>query len=82
MIADVKLPDGWKAEQRGHLGQYVITNPAWDGAMTVSFTHRNFEPGYSTVHHTAFNKYSGRGWKQRLVNDAVAKLTETYEDEK
>lgn len=78
---NTELPENWVAEP--HLSSFALRCPGvTNGAVTINFDRRwwNLGWGYSeiskhipgcTSHRT---KYVGRGWQQKLVDDAVAAL--------
>lgn len=77
-MTDLKLPDGWTSEHYVGCGT-SITWPA-HGGVTIDWERRGFRSGYSvTGALTSTAKYTGRGWKQRLVDDAVAWLRGVWE---
>lgn len=82
---DVHLPEGWKLEAFPRDPAHaVLSTPAPLFYMaTIDFHARGFRAGYRTTGqfvgeewNKSRKKYGGRGWKQVLVNDAVAHLME------
>lgn len=79
MSANPTLPAGWASEDWG--GQLVLKAPAlvghvpYAGYVTVDFSRRCFRSGSVTIGPAASQAtYTGRGWRQRLIDDAVAWL--------
>lgn len=79
------IPVGWTLEPLPRQPDYVLlSTPAPRSYMTtVDFRLRGFRSGYSTTGRLVGDewnkrrkKYGGRGWKQALVDDAVAHLQE------
>ena len=80
-----RVPEGWTIEPLPRQPDYVlISTPAPQRYMaTVDFRARGFRSGYSTTGrfvgeewNKRRKKYGGRGWRQVLVDDAVASLGE------
>lgn len=77
---NVKLPEGWTSEYSQ--GVFMFTNSPTNGAVTVNFDRRwwNLGWGYSITSRRIPGcasegiKYCGRGWQQKLVDDAMAAL--------
>lgn len=79
---NVRIPEGWQFKQLKpeKLGCYLLTTPSTRPPVlmaTVDFRRRVFRGGLTVtgraaVEITAF--YTGRGWRQRLVDDAMAWL--------
>lgn len=81
----LRIPEGWTIEPLERLPDYaLITTPPLRRYMaTVDFKHRGFRSGYNISGryvgeewNKPRKKYVGRGWKQALVDDAVAHLQE------
>ena len=81
----LRIPEGWTLEPLGRLPDYaLLSTPTPRQYMaTVDFHARGIRSGYSTTGRfvgEAWNKprkkYGGRGWRQALVDDAVAHLQE------
>lgn len=79
------VPEGWTLEGLPRQPDQALlsTPPPQRYMVTIDFRMRGFRNGYSTTGMLvgeAWNqkrkKYNGRGWKQQLVDDAVAKLRE------
>lgn len=78
--ANIILPEGWTGEACGE--SFALYRDPSNGAVTVSFDRRwwNLGWGYSTtscnIHGCTSRgtKYSGRGWQQKLIDDAVTAL--------
>lgn len=71
----VKVPEAWRAEELRE-GDYLLIS-GLDGMVTVDFRHRSYRGGYSTTGPViAGGTLTGRGWKQKLVDQAVQWLTE------
>lgn len=73
-----ELPPGWFAESyRDH--EVIITAVGEDGqkigSVSVNETVRGFALGYCQVlRHQQMQDATGRGWKQRLYEAAIAEL--------
>ncbi len=67
------IPEGWT--QQTWLTNLVIEWPK-HGAMTVDFDSRRFGLGWTSgvYGQPQTDVYHGRGWQQRLVDDAVQHL--------
>jgi len=79
------IPDGWTLEPLPRQPDYALlsTTEPRRYMATIDFDHRGFRSGYSTTGryvgeewNKPRKKYTGRGWKQQLVDDAVAHLQE------
>jgi hypothetical protein len=72
------LPEGWTFELLPRDPDHVVihTPPPGRYMVTIDFRLRGFRMGWSTLGPLVSKrkKYSGRGWKQALVDDAVAYL--------
>ena len=84
-MTDLQIPDGWMLEPLERLPDHALitTPPPRRYMATVDFRLRGFRSGYSTSSrfvgeewNKRRKKYGGRGWKQALVDDAVAHLQE------
>lgn len=82
---DLSAPDGWTLELLERRPDYaLLSTPSPRQFMaTIDFRMRGFRSGYSTTGrlfgeewNKRRKKYGGRGWKQSLVDDAVAHLQE------
>jgi hypothetical protein len=70
----IQLPEGWKKEDAPALG-VVVSAPAnfgGGGHVTIDEKRRNFTLGQCQVFRRG--DYEGRGWKERLYNDAISHL--------
>lgn len=85
---DVHVPEGWSLEPMPRLPNHVVlhTPPPMPYMVTIDFIGRGFRTGHSISArfvgeewNKARKKYRGRGWKQELVNDAVAYLGEVLQ---
>jgi hypothetical protein len=66
-----RLPPGWTAERWSGL---VVISAAFD-SITIDFVHREFRYGTVVTGSPANTaKYTGRGWRERLLDDAVVAL--------
>ena len=73
MIFNPTLPNGWTSEDLG--ASQLLLRCADGGMVTLDFERRLFRAGYSTAGPpTSTAKYTGRGWQQRLLADAIAQL--------
>ncbi len=79
-MTQFRIPEGWSLEPLGLLlDQHVLltTSPPGRYMTSIDFRARGFRTGYSTTGRlVGGKKYGGRGWKQALVDDAVAHLQE------
>lgn len=69
-LEGVLLPVGWRHET-SH-GATVIVGPS--GGVTVDFERRGYALGWVLVRPETPMLYTGRGWRKRLVQDAVDAL--------
>ncbi len=76
-------PEGWTLEPIDSLAHHVVlTSPVPDRFMaTIDFRSRGIRTGYSTTGSMLGETWKGkrkvygrRGWKQAIVDDAVAHL--------
>lgn len=81
----LRIPEGWTLEPLERLPDYMLltTPPSPSYMATIDFKHRGIRSGFSTtgrfvgeVWNKPRKKYGGRGWKQAIVDDAVAHLRE------
>lgn len=72
MIANPTLPEGWTSEDRGD--ELIIDAADGRGSVTIRWDLRSFCLGVGFAGPATTAKYTGRGWKERLLADAVAKL--------
>lgn len=77
----VVVPDGWRLEGLSMPDQVLLSDPSGSFMTTIDFGKRGLRTGYSTTGrfigeewNKVRKKYGGRGWKQALVDDAVAHL--------
>ena len=83
-VDGLRIPDGWTLEPLPRQEDYaLLSTPSPCYMATIDFGRRGIRSGYSTTGlfvGEAWNKprkkYGGRGWKQALVDDAVAHLQE------
>jgi hypothetical protein len=80
-----RIPEGWTLELLPRQPDHVLLNTPLPRRYmaTIDFHARGIRTGYSTTGmfvgeewNKRRKKYGGRGWKQTLVNDAVAHLQE------
>lgn len=84
MKEDISIPDGWTIEPLERIDQVLLSTPSPGRYMvTIDFHARGFRIGYSTTGRIVGEewnkrrkKYGGRGWRQTIVDDAVAHLEE------
>lgn len=75
MIANPTLPDGMSCEEFGD-GCQTISKPGV-GGVTIDWRGRGWRRGWSTTGRLDSKvTFSGRGWQQRLLADAVRELQE------
>lgn len=78
MIANPTLPDGWTSEDLG--GSFLLIDTPrnrYRCSVTVDFTARGWRAGWSkTGRLDSRDTYIGRGWRDRLIADAVEYLQE------
>ena len=70
-MTDIKLPDGWHTWPT-YKDALAIT--CGEGFVSIDFQKRAFEAGHTRVFTDRSDIYTGRGWKQRLVDDAIKHL--------
>jgi hypothetical protein len=82
-VHGVRVPEGWALEALPRLPDYALlsTPPPMHYMVTIDFHRRGFRTGCSVSAkfvgeewNKMRKKYRGRGWKQALVDDAVAHL--------
>lgn len=79
MIENPTLPEGWTSEAYRHDCTVIHRKPY--GLVTIDWTKRGFRSGVSSTGRlTSTAKYMGRGWRQRLVADAVQSLRDIWKD--
>jgi len=75
MAFSISLPDGWTSEPCYGRDAEVITSPS-HVFVTVDWSNRGFRSGITTIGTLmGAKKYTGRGWRQQLVDDAVSWLS-------
>jgi hypothetical protein len=79
----VIVPGGWTLELLPRQPDHALLRAPSGHMVTIDFCKRGIRMGYSTSGrflgegwNTHRKKYVGRGWRQELVNDAVALLQE------
>ena len=69
------IPEGWRIDSSRNNDYEMIQEPT---GMTVTIDHvkRRAYPGYGNRDGQPINDivYSGRGWRDRMITDAVAHL--------
>lgn len=84
-LADLRVPEGWTLEPLERQPDYalLITLLSPRYMATIDFRARGIRSGYSVSGrfvgeewNKRRKKYGGRGWRQTLVDDAVAHLRE------
>jgi len=81
----LRIPNGWTLESLPLLSNHHVLTTTSPGRYmaTIDFGARGIRAGHSTTTTSRFvgeernkrrKKYGGRGWKQALVDDAVAHL--------
>lgn len=82
---DIRIPEGWTLEPLEGIPDYALlsTVEPLRFMVTIDFRARGFRSGYSVSSrfvgeewNKRRKKYSGRAWKQGIVDDAVAHLQE------
>lgn len=76
-----KLPEGWHYEQ--HSGYPEVVHIVWpsNGAMSVDFKQRTLAGGWCRPAAPGRSETlrEGRGWKEKLIGDAVARFQAIFE---
>lgn len=82
-VAPLRIPDGWTLESH-QARDVLILHAQAIGFVTICFKQRGFRVGISASGSFVGDKwtrsgyerkaYAGRGWRQALVDDAVAHL--------
>ena len=84
-MTDLQIPEGWTLEPLERQPDYaLLSTPSPRSYMaTIDFARRGIRSGYSVSSrfvgeewNKPRKKYGGRGWKQALVDDAIAHLRE------
>lgn len=74
-IFEKVVPQQWNLELI--YGDYLLVTSPGRWMVTVDFDKRGFRAGHSvSARMTSTKKYEGRGWREKLVGDAVAWLQE------
>lgn len=76
-LVRLRLPDGWRCETiAGRRGIVVVT--CRFGSVTINMERREFCFGFNVLGRPRNPlSYDGRGWRDRLIDDAVASLRAT-----
>lgn len=85
MTTKLKIPYGWRLEPYAppDLDVLVLVTHGPRYATTIDFRDRCFRSGFSTSGPPVgeawsaiggWRRYDGRGWRQKIVDDAVAHL--------
>jgi hypothetical protein len=76
-------PDGWSLEALPRQPEHALLRAPSGHMVTLDFRKRGIRTGYNTTGRflgedwsVRRKKYVGRGWRQELVDDAVAHLQE------
>lgn len=73
------LPEGWSAEP--YLSDTVVLmEKKGCGFVSISTVTRTFALGICEPEYRSAEAHSGRAWKKRLLNSAMAALNATRED--
>jgi len=81
----LSIPEGWTLEPLPRQADYMLltTSGPVRYMATIDFDRRGIRSGYCTIGryvgeewNKPRKKYTGRGWKQQLVDDAIAHLRE------
>ena len=84
-VTGLSVPEDWTIEYLPRQPDFVLVSTPLPGRImaTVDFRLRGFRTGYSVTGRLVGEewnkkrkKYGGRGWKQAVVDDAVAHLQE------
>lgn len=85
MPESLRIPEGWALEELPREPDHVLLSTPSPGRymVTIDFSRRGFRNGYSTTgrlvgdeRNKERTKYGGRGWRQKIVDDAIAHLQE------
>lgn len=85
MTTESRIPAGWTLDKMVGHGDLVVLTAPDIGAATIDFQQRGFRGGAFVLSGLFVGakltrkgyvqkKYTGRGWRQALVDDAVAWL--------
>lgn len=86
MAEDLKYHEqnkGWRHEWLADRNCVCIMRPReiGGGFVTVDFESRLFSTGYGKPRHgVTAAEYTGKGWKDRIVRDAISHLERTMSD--
>lgn len=75
------MPDGFAME--ADPWGILVTKNGESGYVTVNLEARCYSLGYCDPRFSKYRskaKYSGRGWQQKLINDAAAALAAALKD--
>lgn len=77
------LPTGWTAEP-AYSGQVLLLEKEGCGAVSIHMGARTYSLGICVprTEYKAADGYSGRGWRGRILVDAMAALTAVWEGKK
>lgn len=75
MADELTLPSGWEKDDLLFHGCTVLKRPQ-SGYVTIDWGIRKFCLGISRPRGFRGDEYSGRGWKERLLADAIRALDE------
>lgn len=84
-VDGLRIPSGWTLEPLERQPDYALlrTPSPLQYMATIDFRMRGFRRGYTTIGrlfgeewNKRRKKYGGRGWKQALLDDAIAHLQE------
>jgi hypothetical protein len=68
-----RIPHGWRVSWAYSSSKRLIIEHAF-GAVTVDIDRRGFALGIVAMVPRYSTRYAGRGWRDRLVDDAVKAL--------
>src|SRR3954468_22762296 len=71
-----RLPAGWTLEPSRDGDYSVLTEPDCRMSVTIDHVKRHLYPGHGNRHHGRIGMavYTGRGWRDRMIVDAIAHL--------
>lgn len=71
----VELPAGWTVEKLGAYDDHWTLVASALGGITIDWKKRGYRLGWSSVGPlSSTKKYGGKGWRQQLIRDAIARL--------
>ncbi len=80
-LPDIKVPEGWTFDLYPHWVSIVIARDTsiGGGFVTINFDKRIFASGmtFDCSRPESTKTYSGRGWTESIVHDAVEWLEHT-----